>query len=64
MATQRKTAPATEPAPSDPIELLKDIHSRVVRIETRQARAMRAAGLDLEGHPVVTTIKRSTLRRA
>lgn len=62
MATHRKTPQVAEQAPSDPMELLRDIHTRVVRIETRQARAMRAAGLDLEGRPL--TEKRPAQRRA
>jgi hypothetical protein len=32
--------------------MMKDIHDRVVRIETRQARQLLAQGLDTEGKPL------------
>ncbi len=49
-----------EPTESPPImkngmtalEMLADLHERVVRVETRQARQMRAQGMDLNGDPL------------
>lgn len=40
----------------DMLALLRDIHSRVIRIETRQARHMQAQGFDKEGKQTRPTV--------
>jgi hypothetical protein len=55
----RSKRPQQSQAPPGALEMLqdvhrmmKDIHDRVVRIETRQARQLLAQGLDTEGKPL------------
>lgn len=53
MATDRRkrsSGQVNNKAPPGAMEMLEDMHSRVVRIETRLARLMRALGFDTEGH--------------
>lgn len=40
----------------DELTVLRDIHARVVRLETRQARQMLAQGLNSEGRPIAPRI--------
>jgi len=43
------------PPPETPEEFMRDIHRRIVRMETRQGRILEHLGLDTQGNPVVRT---------